>query len=556
MGTRGYKIVRHRGRYWVYYNHYDSYPSYLGKNLLAVIPVDPEGYKAWLEKKRAEYEKLSVRLEKALCVTEERIQDVAAKKAEANPVWKEIDDVEILPSTLCEVGNDLFIEWIYLIDLDNEVFTVNNTLFFNLWDIPRDRWLRAFETEESYSTIICPEASFNPITPKYFVDDAERDRYKEVYGTYSCPALETASFEINIPNASLQNIVAVMFLECLLEPYWSRLWEYLPQWGPQDFAFQEVAFAVLSLAAGQYYFSNPAELCGGYEREGQSNGFIINKTSDGKTEMLPIFGRGCHAPAQEAGSAPPGSMYYFEGILISLVTPETLEKDTDAAIAKAVEFGVQGGKTHFQIVIFSVITALFVEVSVKDDLKLVRHTGIVLVTLHPRRMPENDMSGPNPHATETEPPYRASRGFAMLQGLFNKKVSMETANFNQGVFPTEIYAEIISYIGPQTQLACAKVSKTFRSLCQERFSLDDKLSITKLDPSAYQWTGKSNKRKLDALGTFEFQGMKKTGRVSQSSFNPGYPGGSGKTCARWCPVIGTGARKSVITQAFLGISLD
>jgi len=40
MGTRGYIVWRCRGRYYVLYNHFDSYPSGLGETLLAQIPVE------------------------------------------------------------------------------------------------------------------------------------------------------------------------------------------------------------------------------------------------------------------------------------------------------------------------------------------------------------------------------------------------------------------------------------------------------------------------------------------------------------------------------------
>lgn len=48
MGTRGLRIVRFRGRYFVYYNNYDSYPKGLGRQLVGGIPADPEQYKGTL----------------------------------------------------------------------------------------------------------------------------------------------------------------------------------------------------------------------------------------------------------------------------------------------------------------------------------------------------------------------------------------------------------------------------------------------------------------------------------------------------------------------------
>lgn len=44
MGTRGYYCYRFRGRLYVYYNHWDSYPTILGKFLIENIPIDPQKY--------------------------------------------------------------------------------------------------------------------------------------------------------------------------------------------------------------------------------------------------------------------------------------------------------------------------------------------------------------------------------------------------------------------------------------------------------------------------------------------------------------------------------
>jgi hypothetical protein len=46
MGTRGYYCYRFRGRLYVYYNHWDSYPDILGEFLIGSIPTDPDEYQA------------------------------------------------------------------------------------------------------------------------------------------------------------------------------------------------------------------------------------------------------------------------------------------------------------------------------------------------------------------------------------------------------------------------------------------------------------------------------------------------------------------------------
>ena len=62
MGTRGFYVYKWRGRYYVYYNHWDSYPSGLGKVLVSTIPTDPEEFRQWLENKRIEYTELERRV--------------------------------------------------------------------------------------------------------------------------------------------------------------------------------------------------------------------------------------------------------------------------------------------------------------------------------------------------------------------------------------------------------------------------------------------------------------------------------------------------------------
>ena len=53
MGTRGLKVYRFRKRYYAFYNHWDSYPDGLGKQIVSDIPADPSKYQAWLAEQRA-----------------------------------------------------------------------------------------------------------------------------------------------------------------------------------------------------------------------------------------------------------------------------------------------------------------------------------------------------------------------------------------------------------------------------------------------------------------------------------------------------------------------
>jgi hypothetical protein len=52
MGTRGLFGFYYKGKYYVVYNHFDSYPSYLGRNIVKEIKesIKNDSFKEWIEK--------------------------------------------------------------------------------------------------------------------------------------------------------------------------------------------------------------------------------------------------------------------------------------------------------------------------------------------------------------------------------------------------------------------------------------------------------------------------------------------------------------------------
>ena len=116
MGTRGYKVYRHKGRYYVYYNHFDSYPSIFGLQVLHEIPrdVSKEEFEEWVRTTR-EY--------------------VYAQRD--SRMLNDPDDSSNYVSDE-QPENNIFIEWIYEIDLDNLVFHVDSQPLFRLDNMPPD----------------------------------------------------------------------------------------------------------------------------------------------------------------------------------------------------------------------------------------------------------------------------------------------------------------------------------------------------------------------------------------------------------------------------------
>ncbi|KAI0263327.1 hypothetical protein BGY98DRAFT_1182102 [Russula aff. rugulosa BPL654] len=118
MGTRGFKVYRHRdkGRYYVYYNHRDSYPHGLRLQVLDGIPrdVSKEVFEKWVKDTR---------------------EDVYAERD--SPELNDPDDSSNFVSDK-QPDNDFLIEWIYEIDLDNLVFHVDSQPLFRLDNMPPD----------------------------------------------------------------------------------------------------------------------------------------------------------------------------------------------------------------------------------------------------------------------------------------------------------------------------------------------------------------------------------------------------------------------------------
>ncbi|KAN0111856.1 hypothetical protein V8E52_008062, partial [Russula decolorans] len=109
MGTRGCKVYRHKGRYFLYYKHHDSYPDRFGLQILRQVPrnASKEQFEQWggaiQENLDAEYEKMK----------DSRSDDHATDEQPVNTA-----------------------DWTYEIDFDNLIFHVNAQPMFRLDNMP------------------------------------------------------------------------------------------------------------------------------------------------------------------------------------------------------------------------------------------------------------------------------------------------------------------------------------------------------------------------------------------------------------------------------------
>ena len=130
MGTRGLRVVRFRKRYYQFYQQFDSYPEGLGSEVAASIPADAVKYQEWLATERKAKEEWEAVYEAFLTVKP------------GNKVTADLPEfMQQQPPSLLAPLNDLYIEWIYTVDLDREIFSVNNGAHFKLDQVPHIDWI-------------------------------------------------------------------------------------------------------------------------------------------------------------------------------------------------------------------------------------------------------------------------------------------------------------------------------------------------------------------------------------------------------------------------------
>ncbi|RMD41664.1 hypothetical protein DV735_g3434, partial [Chaetothyriales sp. CBS 134920] len=451
----------------------------------------------WLEKMRAHYSRLTDQLEsQVLLVTAEQMRytlDKADRDAVWEPNWKEVVDFDLeeLPTALCR-GVHHFIEWTYLLDLDRELFTINNWISFDLWNIPRDRWTQAFgvddEEKRTFSLELCPQASFGIQPPSYFgTAKGEEQMCLATYRQSSVTQVEDIRATKSNHSLSLQQLFALLVFVGLPS---SNFLEYIPGLAHDSFAFREVAFAILSLAVGNFHFDRPDGFSGSYTR-GRSPGYLVSLGETGEPKLMPLFGSGCHIQDQEPGSAPAPALYWLEDILISLVTDTVLHTNADAAIGKAVAYGLKSGKPDFDIVLFSIQHAVLLEFRTHSDNKTtIRRSGLIAVCHIMKQKVECPCSvterSDNCECSPLDLIQYNQAGFITLMDFCEAAISRNLSAFGGGCFPVEIYAEIIKHCDIETQKACKMVSTHFRKLCHEHFPFSNGLTAFHLTTSARQ----------------------------------------------------------------------
>ncbi len=393
MGTRGFRIIKFRGRYWIFYNHWDSYPEDgLGDALVDSIPVDPGRYQTWLQSQRHLFAKWDSLLQNFLT-----IQPVDMCKLESGdtqiPVFHAAFDKRLLddaPPFYQSGSNDLYIEWTYTIDLDREVFSVDNGAHFSLNHIPRNKkWIEALCIDnkgeryllpqlvpaESVATLALDPPSFTPCTE---------------YEALQTKLVKPKSFDHISPFHATGPRLRWMLFNLFQKPQQEDLSISLLGWQAQDLPFRELVFFILCLATGGEHLAvvDQRRIRKPYQ-ESLYMGVMSIHMSEGRAELATCLGVGYHMDGLPMGSAPNETKYWFEGALICLVPQLDHRGVLEVAMADAIEYGrTNSTKNSFNAVLISIQHIVLIKSFPDGSIEHTDFLPLIPITTHRAKDPQ------------------------------------------------------------------------------------------------------------------------------------------------------------------------
>lgn len=269
---------------------------------------------------------------------------------------------------------------------------------------------------------------------------------------------------------------------------------------PNDFPFREIAFAIMSLAAGltdSLTFVDARRLKGDLQKGYM--GIVDDGDPKGPARFAAELAVGCHLEGFQPGSAPAASSYWFRGVLIRLESQLDQPDAVQQAIVLAVECGRRESQdSNFDAILLSIEHAVILRVF-PDQVEHTELLSLLEIPIHytkssldryplevrceiegweePTQLEvlaeEDDSStvnqdSPTPsdvfHPATTH--YEPSAFMALIHCFEATTVrSLSRASANGGWLPAELYERIVDYVDDETYWACSKVSRCFRRHC-------------------------------------------------------------------------------------------
>ncbi|KAH8179219.1 F-box domain protein [Sarocladium implicatum] len=433
-------------------------------------------------------------------------QDLDGKRLEVQEGQKPRDRYSITaaglifdrPPQALPFGNWKRTEYRYLINLDQEILTIDGGVHFKLDNIPRgnDQWRAAV----NYSALTGPTVDLNVCGEEHV----------------GSPALELPEPDWNIgfeslivtpktPGVTAHQVLLADLIDSFYGIFLHSIAHLGREWDPCEYAFREFSFGIISIASGRFSLKHS------------------NDTS------LP-FGGYFHLPGESPGASPPDTRYWFQGVLVSLA----LVVD-GRAISEAAAWGLEQGHTSFQIVVMSLFKVAFAEVSVpkaggrafvraSKPLQLSPLRAEDCFSSHPRERPPVDSSTRRRHWQEEkdtcpckddmEHPFGYCPGLLALINFFDVAATRKVCATSVGKLPAEICHRILDFVDYETWKDCQLVSASFREYCLKHPKLDDLRTVIRGPFSAPDVSLTWKKRSPAVLFDFRENATGKVERVA------------------------------------------
>lgn len=304
---------------------------------MRTIPTDPDGYQKWLSAQRQIFEKRNTLLETMFCIQPEQLLKIDTEEFHHQP-WKKAFDERMDEEPTHDPGSlDSDIDFMYLFDLDLEVFSIDHCAHYRLDKIPQDgEWMRAiFEYDEGHRFVhprLAPSGSLADLTI------ASSDFSTNALGMWNLP--DTREVKPKTPNQSVISRVRWEIFKFFQMTQQDQVSVNLLGWTANSLPFREMVFFIICVAAGG---KNLALVDKRRILEPDNNELYLAMISgckpNGNRELVSSLGVGYHMQDQPMGSSPNASKYWFEGVLICLVPRLNQPGVFEKGLAEAIRHG-------------------------------------------------------------------------------------------------------------------------------------------------------------------------------------------------------------------------
>lgn len=388
---------------------------------------------------------------------------------------------------------DISVQWTYTIDLDRELLGVNDSVFFALAKAPyvECRYM-LFDERTQRLCEDTPEDIIGTVIRKPEIDSQARARYGEF--TVKVVSPKAAIKTDGILHSPHHHLLLTAF-QPFCYNYLLLLERHILRWNPDCFSFREIAFLVLSLAAGEVAFERKETLDQNHVSEGY---FLIpdERIQGSQQKLLPKFLSEIHLPGKEPGSAPIGTSFWLGNVLVYLASRLDLVEVEEASVAKAVGTGISQGLKSFFSVVFSIIDFVLIQARVDEDGRVHVQRSPLMNLFYfcdenshfadgPRsRKPQFDrdrtIASDSKERLEIDS-QDDNRAFVALMHFFDAAANHNLMGAKSKVFPNEILAAIMQLSDNQTYCALAKASACCRDMKCHRFRLNNDYAIVGID---------------------------------------------------------------------------